>query len=479
MSSTTTLVESESAAMPARKGPLAGPPPVRIVGLTHVFAGPFCLHHLADLGAEIIVVENKNSPDSARGFGPTRDPNVKDGPGAQSLYHASLNRFKNIALDFNDPDDLAVMKDLIAGADVFVYNQRPGMMQKFGLDYASLMRGKDAERYKYGIHCHISGNRDSTEGAFDLKAMAEAGVLGVVAKVDGKQRSPGLSLADMGGGITAALAICAELSRRNLTGVGNLIQIDMIDAVRNFFLHPFASATREINPTEPDGLGVHHATIMPFGVFACADGTEIVITCGTDDSFVKLANILGFTEDEKSKYRTNNDRAAVKDELKAAMEAKLVSKTADVWLKELTEQGVVAALSRGVRESFEQDQKAEPGRRFRPVVDSDGSTVFQMPVSGIHVPSDGENNGSIPLTSDQPDANGAEIRAMLEAGTWVARPATARVLGAGTAVAMGHEDIQARQALAGQLGLPVEQLQTLSPEALAKITAAIQTGATR
>jgi itaconate CoA-transferase len=238
--------------------PLTG---LRVVALEQAVAGPFCSRQLADLGAEVVKIERPDGGDFARGY---------DGAlGGLSAYFAWLNRGKrSVVLDVKQDADRAALGALIERADIFVHNLAPGAVDRLGLGYDEL-----TQRHARLIWCGISGYgpdgpyRDKK--AYDLLLQAEAGVIGVTGGPDAPAKV-GVSIADIGAGHYAYSSILAALLKRARTGRGERIDISMLECLTESMLPMLYSwlGTGEI----PARAGLRHNLIVPYGVYACADG---------------------------------------------------------------------------------------------------------------------------------------------------------------------------------------------------------------
>ncbi len=238
--------------------PLTG---LRVVALEQAVAGPFCSRQLADLGAEVIKIERPDGGDFARSY--------DDALGGLSAYFAWLNRGKrSVVLDLKQVADRAALGTLVERADIFVHNLAPGAIERLGLGYDEL-----AQRHDRLIWCGISGYgpdgpyRDKK--AYDLLLQAESGVIGVTGAADAPAKV-GVSVADIGAGHYAYSSILAALLNRARTGRGERIDISMLECLTESMMPMLYSwlGTGAI----PGRAGLRHNLIVPYGVYACADG---------------------------------------------------------------------------------------------------------------------------------------------------------------------------------------------------------------
>ncbi len=245
------------------KRPLDG---ITVVSLEHAIAAPFCTRQLADLGARVIKVERTGPGDFARAY----DQRV-DGLSSHFVW---VNRSKeSLALDLKQPSALAILLDLLAGADVFVQNLAPGAAGRMGLDAATLRA-----RHPRLIVCDISGygndgpHRDRK--AYDLLIQGEAGFLSVT----GTEESPskaGASIADIAAGMYAYTSILAALLQRERSGEGSSIDVSMLESLAEWMSFPLYYSYQGASP--PPRTAASHATIYPYGPFPVGDGGQVVL----------------------------------------------------------------------------------------------------------------------------------------------------------------------------------------------------------
>ncbi|PWT92171.1 MAG: CoA transferase [Proteobacteria bacterium] len=238
---------------------------ITVVSLEHAIAAPFCTRQLADLGARVIKVERPGAGDFARGY----DTRVK----GLSSHFVWTNRSKeSLALDLKDGPSLAVLKKLVARADVFVQNLAPDATTRMGLSWEVL----HAQHPKLVV-CDISGYghdgpyRDKK--AYDLLIQAEAGLLSVTGTPEVPSKT-GNSMADIAAGMYAFSGILAALLQRQRSGEGSHIDVSMLESLCEWMSFPMYYAFNGEPP--PQRTGASHASIYPYGPFATADGAVIL-----------------------------------------------------------------------------------------------------------------------------------------------------------------------------------------------------------
>jgi crotonobetainyl-CoA:carnitine CoA-transferase CaiB-like acyl-CoA transferase len=233
---------------------------ITVVALEHAVAAPFCTRQLADLGARVIKVERPGTGDFARYY----DERAR----GLASHFVWINRSKeSLALDLKREEDLAILEQVIAKADVLVQNLAPGATQRMGLD-AKTLRAK----YPRLIVCDISGyGQDGPyrdKKAYDLLIQSEAGYLSVTGTANEMTKS-GNSIADIAAGMYAYTSILAALMQRQKTGVGSHIDISMLEALTEWMGYPLYYTMDAASA--PPRSGAAHATIYPYGPFAVGD----------------------------------------------------------------------------------------------------------------------------------------------------------------------------------------------------------------
>ncbi len=244
-------------------GPLDG---ITVVSLEHAIAAPFCTRQLADLGARVIKVERPGAGDFARAY----DQRV-DGEASHFVW---VNRSKeSLTLDLKQPAALAVLRELIAGADVLVQNLAPGAAARMGLGWETLHAAHPAL-----VVCDISGYGEDgpyrDKKAYDLLIQSEAGFLSVTGTPEAPCKS-GNSIADIAAGMYAYTGVLAALLQRGRTGEGSHIDVSMLESLAEWMGFPMYYAYQGASP--PPRSAASHATIYPYGPFAAGDGGTVML----------------------------------------------------------------------------------------------------------------------------------------------------------------------------------------------------------
>jgi crotonobetainyl-CoA:carnitine CoA-transferase CaiB-like acyl-CoA transferase len=322
-----------------RSLPLDG---ITVVAIEQAVAAPFCTARLADAGATVIKVERPEG-DFARGY--------DDVAGGQSSYFVWLNRGKHsVRLDLAKAEDAADLAALIAGADMLVQNLKPGALDKLGFGIEAL-----GQRHPRLITCSISGyglaGPLAARKAYDLLIQAESGLCSVTGGPSEPARV-GISIVDIATGATAYAALLEALIQRGRTGEGAHIHVSMFDVMADWLTVPLLHAEAGRSPRR---MGLSHPSIAPYGVFAAADGGQLLISIQSDREWLRFArDLLGDAAlGSDARFASNVARVrnrAETDQVVAAAFARLDTATlkqgltkADIAFAELND---MAALSR-------------------------------------------------------------------------------------------------------------------------------------
>lgn len=249
---------------------------ITVVAVEQAVAAPYASSRLSDAGARVIKIERPEG-DFARNY----DKLVR----GQSAYFVWLNRGKeSVCLDLRLEPDRAVLDALIASADVFIQNLKPGSIEKLGFGSADLRR-----RFPRLITCDISGFGEggpfSHLKAYDLIVQAETGLCAITGTQHGPARV-GVSVCDISAGMTAHSAILQALFHRERTGEGARIQVSLFDAVADWMNVPVLQ--HDHSSYETVRAGVNHPSLAPYGAYRCADGKDIIFSVQNDREWVNF-----------------------------------------------------------------------------------------------------------------------------------------------------------------------------------------------
>ena len=283
-------------------GPLAG---LRVLELARILAGPWAGQILADLGADVIKVERKGTGDDTRGWGPPFVAAAEGGHLGAAYFHAANRGKRSIELDFESADGRRIVKKLAARSDVVIENFKVGSLTKFGLDYASL--SKENPRL---IYCSVTGFGQTGPYAgragYDLMAQGMGGIMDLTGDPAGEPQRAGVPVADIFTGVYSVVGILAALNERERSGRGCFIDTALVDTQVGVLANQALNYL--VSGVVPKRIGNAHPNIVPYQVFAAADG-HIIIATGNDSQFAKLCAVLGEPKlAEEPRYRTNADR---------------------------------------------------------------------------------------------------------------------------------------------------------------------------
>ena len=291
-----------------------------VVSLEQAIAAPFCTRQLADLGARVIKIERPDGGDFARGY----DGRVK----GLSSHFVWTNRSKeSLTLDLKQPAGLEALKRLIGRADVLVQNLAPGAAARMGLDYDSL-----APLHPALIVCDISGYGSDgpyrDRKAYDLLVQSESGFLSITGSPD-EMAKAGCSIVDISAGMYAYSAILAALLQRGRTGRGRRIDISILESMAEWMGFPLYYGFHGAPP--PPRAGAMHASICPYGPFACGDGRTVMLGIQNEREWQSFCSqVLGQADlATDPRFDSNSRRLAARDEVHRLINARFSSLTAD------------------------------------------------------------------------------------------------------------------------------------------------------
>ncbi len=337
---------------------------IRVLDLTRVLAGPWATQNLADLGAEVIKVERPGGGDETRTWGP---PWLKDADGRETreaAYYLSVNRGKkSVTIDFSKPAGQALVRELAARSDVLVENYKVGDLARHGLGYVDL--GAANPRL---VYCSITGFGQSgpyvDRPGYDFVFQGLGGLMSITGERDDRGGGPqkvGIAVSDVLGGMYASLAITAALAWRARSGVGQWIDLSLLDTLVAF------TANQSLNywcsGDVPRRHGNAHANLVPYQVFAASDA-PMVLAVGNDGQFAEFCRIAGRPElADDPRFRTNPDRVRNRESLVPIVEALVRTRPSGEWIAVLTAAGVPCGPINDLRQVFEDPQVRQRGLR--------------------------------------------------------------------------------------------------------------------
>lgn len=350
---------------------------VRVLDLSRILAGPWCTQFLADLGADVLKVEKPGDGDDTRHWGP---PFLADADGretGESAYFLAANRGKrSVAIDFTTADGQALVKQLASKADVIVENYKVGALAHYGLAYSQLTTD-----HRQLIYCSITGfgqtGPDADKAGYDAMIQARGGLMSLTGQPDGEPGAGpvkvGVAVCDLMTGMYAASAICAALYRRQVSGVGEYIDLALFDTQVAWLANQGMNYL--IGGQLPQREGSAHPNIVPYQAMPASDGA-FMLAVGNDNQFRQFCRLAGneaLADDPR--YARNADRVRHRRDLIPLLQQLSQCRTRDWWLAELAAAGVPAGPINDLAQVF-----ADPQLQAR-------GMVQQLPhASGVTVP---------------------------------------------------------------------------------------------
>jgi len=310
---------------------------VRVLDLSRMLAGPYGSMLLADLGAEVIKIEEPRGGDPMRAMGP---PFL--GPeGRESAYFLSVNRNKkSVALDLERPEGCGVFHELCRVSDVVWENFRPGVMARLGCAPETL-RALNPRLVVCSISAFGQAGPYRDWPAFDLALQAMGGAMSLTGEDGRPPVRMGLPMGDLAGGMFGALAVAAALYRRAHTGEGTVIDLSLLDC--QVSLLTYVAQYFWADGRVPGRVGSGHASVVPYQAFATRDGFLVVAVFAEKfwSGFCRAIERPELTADPR--FDSNPKRVGAKGELVPLLEAVFPGRTTAEWLTRLQAEGVPAA----------------------------------------------------------------------------------------------------------------------------------------
>jgi crotonobetainyl-CoA:carnitine CoA-transferase CaiB-like acyl-CoA transferase len=361
-------VEKDSSPRKPGEGPLAG---MKVIELAHIMSGPVCGMMLADMGAEVIKVEKMPGGDDCRRFAPI----LASGESASFMM---VNRGKRgIALNLKTEGGRAVLRRLLADADVVTENYRRGTMEKLGMGYDTLKADNPGL-----IYCAISGYGRSgpyaDKGGFDLIAQGMSGLMSMTGEPGQAPIKAGSPVTDINAGILAALGICAAYAGRQVTGLGQMVDTSLFEAGLQQMYWAFANYFAD--GTVLQKAGSANPTSAPYQAFETRDGW-INIGAANQSNYERLVSVLaipGLADD--ARFAINAGRLAHRADLVAILSARLRERSTAQWLATFDEIGLPCGPVLSVPEAAAHEQALARGM----IVETEHALAGKM--SGIGLP---------------------------------------------------------------------------------------------
>jgi crotonobetainyl-CoA:carnitine CoA-transferase CaiB-like acyl-CoA transferase len=365
---------------------------IKVVEACSNIAGPVTGTIFGDMGAEVVKIEKPNGGDDARAWSPP----VRHGMGAR---FQAINRNKlSVTLDLKSPDDRAKLKKLVAEADVFVHNMRPGVAESLGLSGREALASNPRLIY-CAIGAYGSKGPWRTWSGYDGLAQALSSQMFGNGEPDGQPLLVADALVDKGAGMWAAIAILAALNDRSRTGKGSIVETSLLEAA--LFWRDGAFAQYVASGRSPQRPGNGSAQVVPYGVFPTAD-RPIMLGLAGDGLFASFAKLIGrgeWVSDER--FAKNAARVKNRVVLEALIEETLASRKSDEWVELLGSNGIPCAPILDPAEAFHHPQvqalgifQSPPGLEM-PLVTAPWSINGVRPPVRRRAPALGEDNDTV------------------------------------------------------------------------------------
>ena len=345
---------------------------ITVLDLSHALAGPFCSTMLADYGARVIKIEPPGAGDIARKWGTPME-------GGETDYFVSLHRNKKgMVLDLKHPQGKETFLRLVERADVVLENYRAGALSRLGLDYAVAR-----ERNPGIVYCSISGfGQDGPyrdRAALDLIIQGESGMISVTGDQGGRGARAGTSIADMTAGMNAAYAIMLALRVKEKTGVGQAIDVSMLEgqmALLGTMIGNYC-ATGEI--AEP--MGTAYKALLPYQTFRTRT-RDLALAVGSEKLWKIFCPVIGCPElTDDPRYRTNHERKANRESLVARLQEVFLTRSYEEWQTLLTAKGIPVGSINNIAEVVNHPQVKARGA----MVEMDHPKVGRVRMVGVPV----------------------------------------------------------------------------------------------
>jgi len=319
---------------PLAGGPLAG---LRVIDLSTVLAGPYATMLLADLGADVVKVEPPDG-DATRGWGPpwVGDPSAGTRTAA---YYLAVNRNKrSIRVDLRQPDGAAILRRLLADADVLVENFRPGSLARMGFD-ADAVRALNPELVHLAISGYGPDGPASDRPGYDFVIQAVGGLMSITGDADADGGHPtkvGVAIADVVAGLFATVGILAGVLARRADGPvrGQRIDVSLLASTLAVLVNQAQNAFT--TGIAPGRRGNTHPNIVPYETFVTSDG-EIAVAVGSERQWPRFCAAIGAPDlAGDPRFATNGDRVTARSTLRPLIAERMVTRSTDAWLSALT-----------------------------------------------------------------------------------------------------------------------------------------------
>lgn len=330
----------------------------RVLDLSRVLAGPWCGQTLADLGAEVIKVERPGAGDDTRGWGPPWMKGQHDELTSEASYYQSTNRGKlSVALNLATAQGQELVRALATDCDVLIENYKAGSLARYGLDYASL-----SQLNPRLVYCSVTGfgqtGPRAAEPGYDFIVQGIGGLMSITGERDdlpgGGPQKVGVAFSDLMTGLYSTVAIQAALLSREKTGLGQHIDMALLDVQVATLCNQSQNYLASGKP--PGRYGNAHANIVPYQVFRASD-QDFIIACGNDSQFVALCEAIGLAHlPEDPRFTRNADRVANREVIVEILSRHFLGGRAGEWIERIHPRGVPIGAINSIAQALDEPQ---------------------------------------------------------------------------------------------------------------------------
>ena len=366
---------------------------VRVADLSRVVSGPFCTMMLADMGADVIKIEEPGRGDEARAFGPRFQ-------GGESPYYLSVNRNKrSCTVDLKHDDGKDILRRLVDRSDVLIENFPPGAMDRLGFDYETVAAANPRL-----VYCSISGfgetGPDAGRPGYDLIVQGESGLMDLTGPSDGPPSRIGTSIADLTSGSMATQGILLALYARERTGRGQRVTVAMLDAMAS--LLTYNAGSYFASGESPTRRGNTHPSVVPYQTLRARDGW-MNLGVANDSLWRRYCDAIGRPDlRDDPRYATVAGRVDHRDEIVPIVETLTATRTVADWMEILGAAGVPCGRIRTVAEVCTHPQLTEREKIVtRPHPSAGTVTTVGLPIDLSDTP--GAIERAAPLLGEHTD----------------------------------------------------------------------------
>lgn len=331
---------------------------IRVLDLSRVLVGPWCSQILADLGAEVIKIEHPDRGDDTRFWGP---PWMKDDQGEntqESAYYQTANRNKlSVCVDIAQPEGQDIIQKMVLNSDILIENFKTHSLKKYGLDYESLKKINPKL-----IYCSITGfgqtGPRAEQPGYDFIIQGLGGLMSITGEKDdlagGGPQKVGVAVTDLTTGLYATIAIQAALLARNKTGIGQHLDISLLDVQISMLANQGMNyLSSNIAPVR---TGNSHPNIVPYQVFK-AKNSHFILACGNDSQFKALCHAIDRADlNQNMDFQTNALRVKHRIALTETLQNHFMSQNAAYWVEKINAVKVPVGLINNIAQALDEPQ---------------------------------------------------------------------------------------------------------------------------